>query len=78
MQARARARSPRRICARPRRARKPCGVIGPWARRPRPVGALRSTYPKLSAPGRDRLLGWIERTLEAPRLDPATADEVAP
>jgi hypothetical protein len=33
-------------------------------------------YPHLPARSRDRLLAWIERLLEAPRLDPGSADEL--
>jgi hypothetical protein len=33
-------------------------------------------YPKLPAAARERLLAWALRALEAPRLDPGSADEV--
>jgi hypothetical protein len=35
-------------------------------------------YPGLSAAGRDALLAWIERVLDAPGLDLSSADEVPP
>ena len=52
-------------------------VAAPWLAWRALVVANPRWYPKLSAKGRDRLLGWIERALDAPRFDPASADEVA-
>jgi hypothetical protein len=37
-----------------------------------------SFYPHLAAPARDRLLGFVERVLDAPALDVAAADEMFP
>jgi hypothetical protein len=53
-------------------------VAPPWLAWRALVVANPRWYPKLSAAGRDRLLGWIERVLDAPRFEPASADEVAP
>jgi hypothetical protein len=52
-------------------------VAAPWLAWRALVVANPVWYPKLSVDARDRLLGWIERTLAADRLDPASADEVA-
>jgi hypothetical protein len=40
------------------------------------VVASPAFYPSLPAAARDRLLGFVERTLDAPRFDPALADQV--
>jgi hypothetical protein len=53
-------------------------VAAPWLAWRALVVANPRWYPKLSASGRDRLLSWIERTLEAGQLHPHAADEVAP
>lgn len=53
-------------------------VVAPWLTWRALVVANPRWYPNLSASGRDRLLSWIERTLEAPRFNPHSADEVAP
>ncbi len=52
-------------------------VAAPWLAWRALVIANPRWYPKLSERGRDRLLGWIEQLLGAPRLDPRSADEVA-
>jgi hypothetical protein len=52
-------------------------VAAPWLAWRALVIANPRWYPRLSAAGRDRLLGWIERVLDARRFDPGTADEVA-
>ncbi len=51
-------------------------VIAPWLAWRALVIANPRWYPNLSAAGRDRLLSWIERTLEADGFDPRSADEV--
>jgi hypothetical protein len=56
--------------------REALDVAAPWLAWRALVIANPRWYPALGAPGRDRLLTWIERVLDAPRLDPATADEV--
>ena len=53
------------------------GVAPPWLAWRALVIANPRWYPALTAPSRDRLLSWIERTLDTRRLDPAAADEVA-
>jgi hypothetical protein len=53
-------------------------VAAPWLAWRALVIANPRWYPNLSPEGRDRLLSWIERTLEAGRLEPQSADEVAP
>jgi hypothetical protein len=53
-------------------------VAAPWLAWRALVVACPRWYPDLAADARDRLLGWIERVLDAPRLDPSSADEVAP
>lgn len=52
-------------------------VAAPWLAWRALVIANPRWYPGLSEHGRDRLLGWVERTLAAPRLDVRSADEVA-
>lgn len=52
-------------------------VAAPWLAWRALVIANPRWYPNLSQRGRDALLGWIERVLDAPRLDPGSADEVA-
>lgn len=51
-------------------------VAAPWLAWRALVIANPVWYPALSESGRDRLLGWIEATLAADRLDPASADAV--
>jgi hypothetical protein len=53
-------------------------VAAPWLAWRALVVANPRWYPGLSAHGRDALLSWIERVLDAPCLDPASADEVLP
>jgi hypothetical protein len=53
-------------------------VAPPWLAWRALVIANPRWYPALSTDGRTRLLGWVERTLDAGRLDPREADEVAP
>jgi aminoglycoside phosphotransferase (APT) family kinase protein len=53
-------------------------VAAPWLAWRALVIANPRWYPGLSADGRDRLLSWVERVLDAPRFEPAGADEVAP
>jgi aminoglycoside phosphotransferase (APT) family kinase protein len=53
-------------------------VAAPWLAWRALVIANPRWYPGLSAPARDRLLTWIEAVLDAPALDPASADAVAP
>lgn len=53
-------------------------VAAPWLAWRALVIANPRWYPNLSTRGRDRLLSWIERVLEAPRLELHSADEVAP
>jgi aminoglycoside phosphotransferase (APT) family kinase protein len=53
-------------------------VAAPWLAWRALVVACPRWYPDVPAAARDRLLAWIERVLDAPRLDPASADEVAP
>jgi hypothetical protein len=53
-------------------------VAAPWLAWRALVVANPRWYPNLSAGGRDRLLSWIERTLDMPQLNPHSADEVAP
>jgi hypothetical protein len=57
--------------------REVLAVAPPWLAWRALVVASPRWYPGLTARGRDALLSWVERTLEAGRLDPATADEVA-
>ncbi|MCA9675702.1 MAG: phosphotransferase [Myxococcales bacterium] len=52
-------------------------VAAPWLAWRALVVANPRWYPGLSAGGRDGLLRWIERVLDAPRLELASADEVA-
>jgi hypothetical protein len=52
-------------------------VAPPWLAWRALVIANPRWYPALSAGSRDRLLGWVERTLDAHHLDPRLADEVA-
>ncbi len=52
-------------------------VAPPWLAWRALVIANPRWYPALSEAGRDRLLGWVERTLDAHHLDPRLADEVA-
>lgn len=52
-------------------------VVAPWLAWRALVVANPRWYPKLSEDGRDRLLTWIERVLDAPRFDPKWADEIA-
>ena len=52
-------------------------VAAPWLAWRALVIANPRWYPQLSPSGRDRLLGWIERALDAPRFDPHSADQVA-
>jgi hypothetical protein len=52
-------------------------VAAPWLAWRALVVANPRWYPRLSAGGRDRLLAWIERVLDARRFEPDTADEVA-
>ena len=52
-------------------------VAAPWLAWRALVIANPRWYPNLSTDGRDRLLTWIERALDAPRLEPRSADEVA-
>jgi hypothetical protein len=51
-------------------------VAAPWLAWRALVVANPRWYPKLSADGRDRILWWIERALDARRFDPRSADEV--
>jgi aminoglycoside phosphotransferase (APT) family kinase protein len=51
-------------------------VAAPWLAWRALVLANPRWYPNLSERGRDALLSWIERVLDAPRLDPDSADEV--
>jgi aminoglycoside phosphotransferase (APT) family kinase protein len=53
-------------------------VAAPWLAWRALVIANPTWYPSLSEHGRDRLLSWIERALDMPRFDPASADEVPP
>jgi thiamine kinase-like enzyme len=53
-------------------------VAAPWLAWRALVIANPTWYPTLSEHGRDRMLSWIERVLDAPRFDPSSADEVAP
>jgi hypothetical protein len=53
-------------------------VVAPWLAWRALVVANPRWYPNLSTGGRDRLLSWIERTLDAPSFNPHSADEVAP
>lgn len=53
-------------------------VAAPWLAWRALVVASPRWYPGLSADGRDRLLTWIERVLDAPRFEPGSADGVAP
>jgi len=53
-------------------------VAAPWLAWRALVVANPRWYPGLSARGRDALLAWVERVLDAPALDPASADGVAP
>lgn len=52
-------------------------VAAPWLAWRALVIANPRWYPNLSTDGRDRLLTWVERALDAPRFEPRTADEVA-
>jgi len=52
-------------------------VCAPWLAWRALVIANPRWYPGLSPGARDRMLGWIERALDAPRFDPSSADEVA-
>lgn len=51
-------------------------VAAPWLAWRALVIANPRWYPNLTAEGRERLLGWIEHVLDAPRLEPRSADEV--
>ena len=51
-------------------------VAAPWLAWRALVIANPQWYPQLTAGSRDRLLSWIERSLDAPQFDPASADEV--
>ena len=53
-------------------------VAPPWLAWRALVIANPRWYPALSEAGRDRLLGWVERSLEIGRLDPRSAEEVPP
>ncbi len=53
-------------------------VAAPWLAWRALVLASPRWYPGLSARGRDALLGWVERALDAPRFEVASADELAP
>lgn len=53
-------------------------VAAPWLAWRALVLANPRWYPGLSERGRDALLGWSERVLEAPRLEIASAAEVPP
>ena len=53
-------------------------VAAPWLAWRALVVANPRWYPGLSPGGRDALLGWVERVLAAPRLEPESANEVAP
>ena len=53
-------------------------VAAPWLAWRALVIANPRWYPALSEQGRERLLSWIERALDASRFDPASADEVPP
>jgi signal transduction histidine kinase len=52
-------------------------VAPPWLAWRALVIANPRWYPALTAVSRDRLLGWVERTLAAHHLDPRLVDEVA-
>ncbi len=52
-------------------------VAAPWLAWRALVVANPRWYPALSVRGRDRLLGWVEAVLAAPRFDPDSADGVA-
>lgn len=51
-------------------------VAAPWFAWRGLVVASPRFYPNLSAQARDRILGLVERALEAPRFDPGFADEL--
>jgi hypothetical protein len=51
-------------------------VLAPWLAWRGLVVASPAFYPDLPGASRERLLRFVERTLEAPRFDPALADEV--
>jgi aminoglycoside phosphotransferase (APT) family kinase protein len=51
-------------------------VLAPWLAWRALVVANPVWYPGMSATARDRLLSWIEGVLEAPRFDPASAEEL--
>jgi hypothetical protein len=51
-------------------------VAAPWLAWRALVVCNPRWYPNLSAEGRDRILAWVERALEARRFDPRSADEV--
>lgn len=53
-------------------------VAAPWLAWRALVIANPRWYPKLSVGGRDRLLTWAERALDATQFNPNSADEVAP
>jgi aminoglycoside phosphotransferase (APT) family kinase protein len=53
-------------------------VAAPWLAWRALVVANPRWYPNLSAEGRDRILTWVERALEARHFDPRSADEVVP
>lgn len=52
-------------------------VAAPWLAWRALVIANPRWYPNLTRASRERLLAWIEHVLEAPQLEPASADEVA-
>jgi hypothetical protein len=53
-------------------------VAAPWLAWRALVVSCPTWYPDLPVDGRDALLGWIERVLDAPRFDPSSADGVPP
>ncbi|MBK9033036.1 MAG: phosphotransferase [Myxococcales bacterium] len=53
-------------------------VAAPWLAWRALVVCNPRWYPRLSARGRDAILGWVERVLAAPALVVASADEVPP
>jgi hypothetical protein len=53
-------------------------VAAPWLAWRTLVVTNPRWYPGLSAESRDRLLSWLEGVLDAPALDPDSADRVAP
>jgi aminoglycoside phosphotransferase (APT) family kinase protein len=53
-------------------------VAAPWLAWRALVIANPTWYPRLSEQGRDQLLSWIERALDAPRFDVESADQVPP